>query len=78
LKIVDFGSSFKYSKFNVSPATTEYQAPEFMQLIGKVQTSKQLEDLKKTCTPACFDVWALGIILLEIITGTPIYLSKKS
>ena len=36
IKIIDFGSSFKFGKINVSGATPEYQSPEFLNYLGKL------------------------------------------
>ena len=35
------------------------------------------EQLKNSSESWSFDVWSLGVILLEIITGTPVWLSVK-
>lgn len=77
LKIIDFGSSFvlntgiKQGFFGSS--TPEYLPPEAQQYLDKKSTF-EIDNL-----PAhVFDMWSLGSILIEVMSGFPIWLSLKS
>lgn len=87
LKIIDLGSSFllnargielkNQSKFNAS--TPEYLPPEIHAfLINKYQKSGKVEVSDFCNIPYVFDMWALASILLEILSGFPLWLSLKS
>ena len=80
LKPIDFGSAFVFSDVKSVPATTpEYLAPEVLQFMekrgrGVMESSK---GLFKKMDVWSFDMWSLGSILLEIISGFPLWLSYK-
>jgi len=84
VKLIDFGSAFKFdSEMNVNATTPEYLAPEMLTFLYALTKSKEPKStmsskLKEMCQPWSFDVWALGVIIIEIITGFPIWLSAKS
>ena len=84
LKAVDFGSSFRFDEnMKVSAATPEYLPPEMLLYLENIRKcdpemkKKYTENLFKRSQPWSFDVWALGVILIEIFTGFPIWLSLK-
>lgn len=65
LKLIDFGSSFHFASNKQELSTPEYLPPEVL--------------LKKFCEmlPWSLDVWSLGIVLLEILIGFPVYMAYK-
>jgi len=87
LKIIDLGSSFLLnsrgkelkgqSKFGAS--TPEYLPPEIHAfLVNRYQKSGKIEISDFKMIPYVFDMWALASILLEILSGFPLWLSLKS
>lgn len=70
LKLIDFGSAFKISAPDkqITAATPEYLPPEV--LVDK-------NDFEALQEPWSFDVWSLGICLVELMTGIPIWMSLK-
>lgn len=80
LKIIDFGSAFLYSEATtVSMSTPEYLSPEVLKFIEKRHTAGQEggKALFNKMEPWSFDIWSLGAIFLEIITGFPLWLGLK-
>lgn len=84
-KIIDFGSSFPFSKINdyLETTTPEYLPPEILEVL-EMKTSMTIGgnpcmnlDLTKRIHPWSIDVWALGAILLETVIGFPLWLSYK-
>ena len=80
LKLIDFGSSFVFKDALSVPATTpEYLAPEvleFMERWGK-GAFESTKGLFKKMEVWSFDMWSLGALLLEVISGFPLWLSYK-
>jgi len=80
LKIIDFGSSFIYSEATtISMSTPEYLSPEVLKYIDKRHSSgpEGARALFNRMTPWSYDMWSLGAIFLEIITGFPLWLGLK-
>ena len=80
LKVIDFGSSFVFSKVRSVPATTpEYLAPEVLAFMEKWSwgTIEPCSTLFKQMKNYSFDMWSLGALFLEILSGFPIWLSYK-
>ena len=72
VKLVDFGSSLSFSSSDsnlksLHVTTPEYLPPECLSL-KQSQTESYL---------AAIDIWSVGVILLEIATGFPVWFSLK-
>lgn len=81
LKLIDFGSSFSFEETTSITATTpEYLAPEvllFLENRGAANQNSTQASLFKIQRPWSYDMWSLGAILLEILSGIPIWMSLK-
>jgi len=80
LKIIDFGSSFLYSEAtSISMSTPEYLSPEILKFIDKRHAlgADGARNLFNKMAPWSYDIWSLGAIFLEIITGFPLWLGLK-
>ncbi|KAL4471482.1 hypothetical protein ABPG74_008375 [Tetrahymena malaccensis] len=74
LKIIDFGSSyFLNNRKGVSNIVPEYMPPEVLkQILGKQKTDIFSEDVSWSV-----DIWTLGCIIIEIITGIPVWMPQR-
>ena len=79
LKLIDFGSAYSWNETgNIGMATPEYMPPEFLNILFSNKGNKSpLEQLMETTKPWSVDVWSLGAIILEVITGVPLWMSLK-
>lgn len=76
LKVIDFGSAFMYGEEgSFRMATPEYMPPECLELLR--QNAGGLLDLSRKTQPWSVDVWSAGSVLLEVLTGFPLWLSLK-
>ena len=76
LKVIDFGSAFNYDgSGSLSTATPEYMPPEALSFLGKA--GDHITQLKEVDHPWSFDIWSLGMIWLELISGFPLWMSLK-
>ena len=79
IKVIDFGSAFSMKEEgSVSMATPEYVSPEVLRLIANNRSGRSsIEELANTIPTWAVDIWSLGAILLEIITGVPLWMSLR-
>lgn len=79
LKVIDFGSAYTWDECgNIGMATPEYMPPEFLKtLLSHKGIKSSVEHLNEITNPWSIDVWSLGAIVLEIITGAPLWMSLK-
>jgi Protein kinase domain. len=79
MKVIDFGSAYNWDEAgNIGMATPEYMPPEFLQkLMGSKGNKSTIEQLADKSYPWSIDVWSLGAIILEIVTGVPLWMSLK-
>ena len=77
IKLIDFGSAYHFlGNGCISTATPEYMPPESLE---KSHTpGDHIKNLAITSQPWSFDMWSVGMILLEIISGIPLWMSLKS
>lgn len=76
IKIIDFGSAFIYnSNSRIMMTTPEYAAPELHKYTSN--PNADLNEFFSSITPWSIDIWSLGTIFLEIITGFPLWLGMK-
>ncbi|CAD8099105.1 unnamed protein product [Paramecium sonneborni] len=83
IKLIDYGSSFPFDDLKqFSMATPEYMCPEILnyilyenQMNYRPCLMKYLRNYKK---PWVIDVWSLGCVILEIISGIPLWMSLKT
>lgn len=87
MKIIDLGSSFLLnregeileSQSEFMASTPEYLPPEIQAFLARrfsQERNVQIEDFVNI--PYVFDMWGLASILLEILSGFPLWLSLKS
>ena len=87
LKVIDLGSSFLLNEEGRTiknqcefvQSTPEYLPPEIHGFLAKrftTQKNVRVEDFAQVSF--IFDVWSLGSILLEVLSGFPLWLSLKS
>ena len=75
IKIIDYGSSFKLNNItSISSNTPEYLCPEVTS-----NSKKFLSELSKNNKYInSIDIWSVGITLLELCLGCPIWMSYKA
>ena len=79
LKIIDFGSAFESANpENFSSNTPEYLSPEVNELIDKNPSRSNITQFLKNLNPWAIDVWSLGVTIIEIIIGCPVWMNFKS
>ena len=83
VKLIDFGSSFLFTNLKqFSMATPEYMPPEILNYIlfqNKLEYDQQmLKKMQKYKNPWIIDVWSLGCIILQIISGVPLWMSIET
>ena len=67
-KIIDFGSGYMLDQndYNGDISTPEYLPPEILERSEKISSHNW-----------SIDIWSLGIILIELIVGFPVWMSYK-
>ena len=76
IKVIDFGSAFMHGQEGLfRMATPEYMPPECLEVM-KTSTGN-LSELSHRTQAWSIDMWSTGAILLEILTGFPLWLSLK-
>ena len=79
LKLIDFGSAFHSDQgSHISATTPEYLAPEVLDFVENKSQGSNSQNLTRMQQAWSYDVWSLGAILLEVLTGIPIWMSLKS
>ena len=87
MKVIDLGSAFLLNEEGRTirnqcefvQSTPEYLPPEIHSFLSKrfpQQTNARVQDFAQVSF--IFDVWSLGSILLEVLSGFPLWLSLKS
>ena len=81
VKVIDFGSAFLFETAKeISMSTPEYLAPEILSYLHNRNKAKYKEGVMsvfKTMNISSYDMWSIGALLLEIVTGFPLWLSLK-
>lgn len=81
VKVIDFGSAFMFETAReISMSTPEYLAPEILGYLSNRNKGKFKEGVMsvfKTMKIWSYDMWSVGALLLEVITGFPLWLSLK-
>jgi dual specificity tyrosine-phosphorylation-regulated kinase 2/3/4 len=76
IKLIDFGSAFSFrNPTQISMSTPEYLSPEVLDHLDDHGSS--CVDLISNMKSWSYDMWSLGAIILEILTGIPIWMSLK-
>ena len=83
VKLIDFGSAFSYENpSSISATTPEYLAPEVLNYLEQRGQNTDSNGMNSTnlCRrqePWSYDMWSMGTILLEMLTGIPLWMSLK-
>ena len=78
--MIDFGSAFVFSEATTLPASTpEYLAPEILDFMEKRGRGaiESTTTIYKKMKKSSLDMWALGCVWLEILSGFPLWLAYK-
>jgi serine/threonine protein kinase len=80
VKVIDFGSAYMFSQPHTSgPATPEYMPPEANACNSAFADRQQIEEvLINQSRPHSVDMWSIGAIFLEIMSGFPLWLTYKT
>ena len=80
IKMIDFGSAFSMRDVGaLAMATPEYMPPEVLRLISSNKSKlSAIEELARISPAWAVDTWSLGAILLEILSGVPVWMSLRS
>jgi dual specificity tyrosine-phosphorylation-regulated kinase 2/3/4 len=77
IKLIDFGSAYHFlGNGSINTATPEYMPPESLE--KSHAPGDHIKDLALMSQPWSFDIWSVGMILIEILSGIPLWMSLKS
>ena len=77
VKLIDFGSAFSFRDAEgISLSTPEYLPPEVLLYLSNTE-KHQVEVVLGSMQIWSLDMWSVGALLLEIITGFPLWLNMK-
>ena len=77
IKLIDFGSAYSFiSSGSINAATPEYMPPEALEIAHS--PGDHISHLASISHPWSFDIWSVGMIILEVISGVPLWMSLKS
>lgn len=77
IKLIDFGSAYLFTEGStLATATPEYMPPEALEIAH--EPGSHVSMLQEISEPWSFDIWSLGMIILEIISGVPLWMSLKT
>ena len=76
VKIIDFGTSLLFESLSqyLTVTTPEYMPPE---ILNHIELKSKI-DIAQKLHPWSFDIWSLGIMIIELVHGFPIYMAYKS
>lgn len=82
IKLIDYGSCFNLSeKGSIMMATAEYMPHEVLEVLSNTSklalSQTQLEYLQSVIHPWSIDIWSLGIVIIELLSGIPNWLCYK-
>lgn len=79
VKVIDLGSSFKFDTLaaRMEMTTPEYLPPEILEWLEVKKIQTQPTDISMKLWEWSIDMWSLGIILVEVMIGYPVWLSYK-
>ena len=84
VKIIDFGTSFQFTDINykVDITTPEYLPPEVLDYVeiknkGILSRGQNRTNIQNLLKPWSIDIWSLGVVILEVIIGFPVWMSYK-
>lgn len=77
IKLIDFGSAYLFTEGStLATSTPEYMPPEALEIAH--EPGSRVSILQEISHPWSFDIWSLGMIILEIISGVPLWMSLKT
>ena len=82
LILMNFGNSLPFNNdMHFSCGNHEYAPPEILNHLKNIKLHPEnscslASHLFAAITPTSTDIWAMGMILIEIITGIPIWIPK--
>ena len=79
VRFIDYGSAFLHNQASVIKSNTpEYMSPEINSQIGSPLGKTKLVEILRDMPTHAIDIWSIGMIVLEILVGCPLWLSYKT